>query len=124
MGFVVLDQLSTKHSTKIRPTQTPQKPELCYIRYYVRVIVPVPHVAPVKPSGRDIFACEENRFASVYNYWIFELFNSVVCLLFILSHNRIGGVMVSVLTSSVVDRVVKTMTAKLVFGSSPLSTQH
>jgi hypothetical protein len=44
--------------------------------------------------------------------------------IFILSHNRIGGEMVSVHTSSVVDRVVKSMTAKLEFGSSSLSTQH
>ena len=63
-------------------------------------------------------------FASVYGYWILELFNMVICLLFIVLDNRIGGVIVSVLTSSVVDRVIKSMTAKWLFVSSPLITQH
>jgi hypothetical protein len=39
-------------------------------------------------------------------------------------HNRIGGIMVSVLTSSAVDRSVKPKSVELVSVASPLSTQH
>jgi len=49
--------------------------------------------------------------------------------LYTLRQNRIGGVMVSVLASSAVDRVLEprsyqSKTIKLVFVASPLSTQH
>ena len=69
----------------------------------------------------DIFACEENRFCLCLRLLDFR---TVQQCGFILLHNSIGGATVSVLTSSVVDRVVKSMIEKLVFVSSPLSTQH
>ena len=121
----MLDQLSTKHSTKIRPTQSSRKP--------VIVLNQVPRkgnsscsTCGTRQARWRVIYLHVRRFgfASVYDYWILELFNSVVCLLFILLHNRIVGVMVSVLTSSVVYRVVKSVTAKLIFVSSPLSTHH
>jgi hypothetical protein len=75
----MLDQLSTKHSTKINPTQTPQKRGI--------VLNQVPRrgnsscsTCVTRQARWTVIYLHVRRigFASVYDYWILELFNSVV----------------------------------------------
>jgi hypothetical protein len=69
------------------------------------------------------YRCKVMRFILIYDM-IHQLINTTRCNINNLQAGINGGVLVSVLASSVVDRGFKPKTIKLVFVASPLSTQH